>query len=62
MLVDNKYNIGDEVYLTTDPDQRKRIVTLFIVSNNDIRYELNCGIESGWYYDIEISTEINVLV
>ena len=62
MVIDNKYNIGQLVYLETDVDQKQRVVVGLIITKNEIRYELSCGIESTWHYTFEISLEINVLI
>lgn len=63
MLVDNKYNIGDIVYLITDEDSFPRIVNGIQLSpNNGILYRLACGTNETWHYDFEMSTEkINVI-
>ena len=63
MVIDNKYEIGDIVYLTTDPDQAKRVVTsIHIRPNEQITYELSCGSHASDHYDFEISDEKTVLV
>lgn len=62
MVIDNKYNYEQQVYLKTDVDQKLRIVTgLLIRPNGLISYELSCGTECRWHYDFEISTEKDVL-
>jgi hypothetical protein len=63
MVIDNKFNIGQEVYLKTDADQRLRMVTAIIIRpGNSYSYELTWGTDSRWHYDIEITTEKNVLI
>ncbi len=57
MVIENSYDIGETVYLRTDPDQLARIVTSLIVSNAGIVYELNCGVLESRHYDIELSRE-----
>lgn len=62
MVIDNKYDFGQQVYLLTDSDQKLRIVTgMCIRPNGCISYEVTCGTDSRWHYDFEISTEKNVL-
>ena len=62
MVVDNKYEFGQEVYLKTDTDQKIRIVTgLCIRPNGCINYEVACGTESKWHYDFEMTTEKDVV-
>ena len=57
MILDNKYNLGDIVYLKTDTDQSERILTSIQVSVIGILYKLSCGTTETWHYDIEISAE-----
>ena len=61
MLIDNKFEIGDIVYLETDTEQSERIVTGFYVRDNTLTYGLSCGICESWHYDFEITLEKNVL-
>lgn len=62
MKLNNKFNLGDHVYLTTDPDQLRRIVIAIQVSLNGLLYLLACGDSSCWHYEIEISNERDVLI
>lgn len=63
MVIDNIFEIGDIVFLKTDPDQRQRIVTSILVRDGGtLSYELSCGTDSKWVYGLEISSEKNVLV
>jgi hypothetical protein len=58
MVIENKFELGQMVYLKSDPEQRERIVTQITVGGNmSIRYGLNCGTMETWHYDIELSTE-----
>lgn len=60
MVIDNKYNIGDIVYLVTDVEQLQRIVFGFIVFNNgEILYKLACGTQISEHYSFEISAHEN---
>ena len=61
MIIDNKFNIGDTVYLRTDCDQNEMIVTGFSVTQNSITYGLSFGTVESWHYDFEITLEKNVL-
>ena len=61
MLIDNKFNIGDKVYLVTDEDQKERVVTGFYFRQTGITYGLNFGTYESWHYDFEITLEKNVL-
>jgi hypothetical protein len=62
MVIDNKFSIGQIVYLVTDSEQLKRIVSRIIVTPTGLVYELNSGVVQSSHYDFEISDEINVLV
>ena len=55
------YEVGDTVFVKTDIDQQQRIVTGISIRNNDILYQVSCGIEISEHYDFELSSNINVL-
>lgn len=59
MLIDNKFNIGDKVYLVTDADQKCRIVTGINIRSTSITYALCSEITESWHYDFEITVEKN---
>ena len=59
MVIDNKFAIGDIVYLHTDTDQSKRIVTGIILTMNSMIYELSCGDSHSKHYDFEITRQVN---
>jgi hypothetical protein len=61
MLTDTIYNIGDIIYLKTDSQQKERIVTGFMIRQNHISYNINCGTEESWHYDFEMTIEKDVL-
>lgn len=62
MVVDNKFNHGETVYLVTDKDQLPRMIYCIKVFKNDILYEVVCGTVSSAHYDFELSLEANVLM
>ena len=62
IVIDNKYQIGDTVYLVTDKEQLPRIVFCFIVYRSDIIYKLATGTITSDHYDFEITDEKNTLV
>lgn len=62
MLIDNKFTIGQMVYLKTDPEQPQRMVTGFVIRKNIILYELCSGTVDTTHYDFEISVEKDVLI
>ena len=62
MLIDAKFKIGDTVYLQTDIEQKKRLVTGYYVRKTSISYLLSCGTDESTHYDFEITEDINVLI
>ena len=60
--MDIDFEIGDEVYLKTDVDQSKRIITGIALKQTGILYELCCGTSSSWHYSFEISVAVDVLM
>jgi len=62
MIVDNKFEIGETVYLKTDKEQLPRLVYRFLVYKSDILYGLTQGTGTSEHYDFEISTEKNILI
>ena len=61
MVIENKYNIGDIVYLVTDEEQLERMVFAIIVFKSELLYKLCCGTHTSDHYDFEMSKKINVL-
>jgi hypothetical protein len=58
MIIDNKFELGEILYLKTDAEQHCRICTAIIVSpDNSYLYELTCGIQASKHYDFEITPE-----
>jgi len=56
------FNIGDYVYLKTDIDQYKRLVTGYTVRFNEVTYLLSLGEDESTHYELEISDEIDILL
>lgn len=62
MVIENKYEIGQLLFLKTDSEQKERmLVQIAIGGNNAIRYCLSSGTVETWHYDIEMSEEKNIL-
>ena len=61
MIVDNKYQLGDIVYLTTDPEQSGRIVVEIVVTKGDVMYRVSLGTTTTIHYEFELSAEVNIL-
>lgn len=62
IVIDNKFEKGEVVYLKTDKDQLPRMVYGFDIcgSLNEIIYRLACGTQISNHYDFEITREVNV--
>ena len=56
------FNIGDYVYLKTDIDQYKRLITGYTVRFNEVTYLLSLGEDESTHYELEISDEIDILL
>lgn len=54
-MKDIKFKIGELVFLVTDPEKRKRIVTEIKISPDDVTYYLSCGSDGTWHYGIEMA-------
>lgn len=63
MKIQTLYDIGDVLYLKTDPDQEARLVTRIIICPKDLHsYELTCGTEACEHYEFEISREKDMVL
>lgn len=63
MVIDNKFEIGQIVYVITDTDQLPRIVTSFEVTPGSILvYRVYCGTVNSSHYDFELSHERNTVI
>lgn len=61
MIIENKFNLGQAVYLSTDSDQHKRIVVGICVWPTGIKYELGYGAATSWHHEIEIAQDKDVI-
>ena len=61
-MVKVSFNIGDYVYLKTDIDQYRRLVTGYTVRLNEVTYLLSLGEDESTHYELEISNEIDILL
>lgn len=62
MIIDNKFNLEEVVFLITDTDQYARIITGLQVSKNGLLYRLACCTSESWHYEYEIATDKNFLI
>lgn len=62
MVIDNKFNHGDIVFLATDPDQYPRLITgITIKPNGLLLYQLSINMQTSWHYDFEVTASKDVL-
>jgi hypothetical protein len=58
MVIENKFEINEFIYLKSDPEQRERlIVQIAVGGNGSIRYCVSCGTMETWHYDMEMTKE-----
>ncbi len=62
MLIKNEYNIGDFVYIKTDPHQERGIITGIILSPGTILYRVSIKTSTNDFYEFELSSEVDELI
>lgn len=61
IVIDNKFDIGQFVYLTTDEEQKKRVVIGVKYCPDDlVLYEVQCGLSLSCHHAIELSSEKDI--
>lgn len=59
-ILDNlKFNIGDVVYIKTDPNQHANMVTAITLRQFGVTYGVSFNGDVTWLFDFEISHEPN---
>jgi len=61
MVIENDFNLGQQVFLKTDVNQNERLITAIQISPNGLLYRLACGNSDSWHFAFEVSIEKNVL-
>ena len=56
------YELGQDVYLKTDPEQLKRMVVQIRKDFNGIVYVLVCGPETTIHFEAEISDSPDIMM
>ena len=54
---DSAYQIGETVYLMTDPEQLKRIVTGYSLRPGGLMYEVSHADYTSMHYEFELSPD-----
>lgn len=62
MKIDNKFQIGDFVYLKTDPQQYKRIVVGIIIMNTNFKYVVNLSVEESMHFECELDSQRDIVL
>jgi hypothetical protein len=58
MTINNKFKLGETVFLKTDPDQYARIiVALQITVDGGMLYKLAINMSEQWHYEVELQRE-----
>jgi len=61
MLIDNKYGLGQIVYVITEGDQNPWIITCILVREREsISYSVSSGIENATFYEYELAPEKDI--
>jgi len=60
--IDNKFDIGELVYLKTDSEQTPRLVYAIEINQQNLIYKVASGTITSAHFDFELSTEVNVLL
>jgi hypothetical protein len=62
MIIDNKFHLGQIVYLITDKEQFERVVVGICQRPAGIIYYLACNTNEFSHFECEVSSEKNVLL
>jgi len=58
MTINNKFKLGETVFLKTDPDQYARIiVAIQITVDGGMLYKLAINMSEQWHYEVELQRE-----
>lgn len=63
MVINNKFEFGQILYLTTDRDQLPRMVTgIKVCKHGELLYEVMSGTLQSTHYEYELCEEKNVQI
>jgi hypothetical protein len=61
MVLDNKFDLKQTVYLITDKDQQAYVVTgMQVCCSGSLLYHVACGVVNYWAADYELTVEKNI--
>lgn len=61
IILNNQFDLGEMVYIKTDPEQLPRIITAIMTRvDGGLSYQLSQGEIYSFQYEVEISRDINV--
>lgn len=62
MTINNKFDIGDHVYVITDKEQDMGIITSILINPRDIVYFVSRDRDEGRFFDFELSKDENKIL
>jgi hypothetical protein len=62
MTINNKFDIGDHVYIITDKEQDMGIITGILINPRDIVYFVSRDSDVNRFYDFELSKDENKIL
>ena len=62
MTINNKFDIGDHVYIITDKEQDMGIITGILINPRDVIYFVSRDNDLGRFYDFELSKDENKIL
>ncbi len=57
MTIETKFGIGQFVYLNTDEEQKKRLITGIAIYEKGTEYNLASNGSHNWHYELEMTTD-----
>jgi len=62
MVIENKFNISDIVYLKTDREQEPHVLCSIEVTPGDLMYKIAIGTTTSSHYDFELTKEKQLVI
>jgi len=61
MEIDNKFHIGQPVFIVHDPNQEERMITEISINANGLQYKASISTTESWHYAMELSSSIDIV-